>query len=118
MMRMANCLSKLSEPISNCIPAFAGTAHIRRRWPHVRILLRGDSGFAREELMAWCEDNAVDYLFGLAQNERLVARITTELARAAAKSLRTGKPQRRFADFMWITRNLAQARRGQAALSL
>ena len=37
------------------IPAFAGTAHIRRRWPHVRILLRGDSGFAREELMAWCE---------------------------------------------------------------
>ena len=93
-------------------------AHIRRRWTHVRILLRGDSGFAREELMAWCEDNAVDYLFGLAQNERLVARITTELARAAAKSLRTGKPQRRFADFMWITRNLAQARRGQAALSL
>ena len=55
-------------------------AHIRRRWPHVRILLpRGDLGFARETLMAWCEDNGVDYLFGWAQNDRLVATITTGL---------------------------------------
>ncbi len=49
--------------------------HIRERWPRVRILLRGDSGFAREELMAWCEANRVDYLFGLARNSRLVDRI-------------------------------------------
>src|SRR5690606_38817699 len=40
-------------------------AQIRRHWPEVRILLRGDSGFARERLMAWCEANRVDYLFGL-----------------------------------------------------
>ena len=45
-------------------------AQIRQRWPRVRILLRGDSGFAREALMSWCEANRVDYLFGLARNCR------------------------------------------------
>ena len=45
--------------------------HIRRRWPKVRILLRADSGFAREKLMAWCENNGVDYVFGLQRNARL-----------------------------------------------
>jgi len=53
-------------------------AQIRRRWPRVRILLRADSGFARETLMAWCEANRVDYLFGLARNERLVATMLRE----------------------------------------
>ena len=79
-------------------------AHIRRRWPHVRILLRADSGFAREELMAWCEANGVHFLFGLAQNERLVANIAAELVRAEAKSRRTGKPARSFKEFTWRTR--------------
>ncbi len=50
-------------------------AQIRSRWPRVRILLRADSGFAREELMAWCEANGVDFLFGLAKNDRLIAKI-------------------------------------------
>jgi hypothetical protein len=54
-------------------------AHIRTRWPRVRILLRADSGFAREELMGWCERNGVDYLFGLAKNARITAAITAEL---------------------------------------
>src|SRR6266700_2222866 len=54
-------------------------ARIRARWPRTRILLRADSGFAREDLMAWCEANGVDFLFGLAQNERLIAEIKTEL---------------------------------------
>ena len=76
-------------------------AQIRRRWPHVRILLRADSGFAREELMAWCEANGVHFLFGLQQNERLVAEIASELARAEAKSRRTGKPARYFKEFKW-----------------
>jgi hypothetical protein len=79
-------------------------AQIRRRWPKVRILLRADSGFAREELMAWCEANGVDFLFGLQQNERLVAAIASELAQAEAKSLRSGKPARFFKDFRWATR--------------
>jgi len=63
---------------------------IRPRWPKVRILLRADSGFAREELMAWCEVNGAHFLFDLAQNVRLVAMIADELAQAEAKSRRTG----------------------------
>lgn len=78
-------------------------AQIRAAWPKVRILLRADSGFAREALMAWCEANGVDYLFGLARNARLVAEIEGELAAAADQSRRTGKPARRFKDFLWAT---------------
>jgi DDE family transposase len=86
-------------------------ARIRRRWPKVRILLRADSGFAREELMAWCERNGVDYLFGLARNDRLVAEIADELGQAAEESRRTGRPARRFKDFMWTTRDSWSRRR-------
>jgi len=86
-------------------------AQIRARWPRTRILLRADSGFAREELMAWCEANSVDFLFGLAKNDRLIAEIKTELDRAAAKSRRTGKPERRFKNFMWMTRRTWSRRR-------
>jgi hypothetical protein len=78
---------------------------IRERWPRVRILLRADSGFCREELMAWSEANRVDYLFGLAKNKRLVAEIGPELAAAQSESERTGKPARRFKDFTWSTLN-------------
>ncbi len=60
-------------------------AQIRERWPHMRIILRADSGFCREELMSWCEQNAVDYLFGLARNARLVRSIGAELHEAAAR---------------------------------
>jgi DDE family transposase len=76
---------------------------IRQRWPRVRILLRADSGFAREALMAWCEENRVDYVFGLARNERLVAAIRDELAAAAAESETTRKPARRYKDMLWST---------------
>jgi hypothetical protein len=69
----------------------------------VRILLRGDSGFARETLMAWCEVNRVDYLFGLARNARLVGEIETEMAHARIESETSGKPARRFRDFKWST---------------
>jgi hypothetical protein len=78
-------------------------AQIRQRWPRVRILLRGDSGFAREVLMAWCEANRVDYVFGLARNERLQDAIKAELLTASLESLRTGKPSRCFRDFTWST---------------
>jgi hypothetical protein len=66
--------------------------------------LRADSGFAQEALMAWCEANGVHFLFGLQQNTRLVAEITSELAQAEAKSRRTGKPARYFKEFKWTTR--------------
>ncbi|HEX9073500.1 MAG TPA: IS1380 family transposase [Pseudolabrys sp.] len=80
-------------------------ARIRTRWPRTRMMLRADSGFAREDLMAWCEANGVDFVFGLARNERLVAAIEAELERAIAKSRRTGRPERQFKSFMWMTRH-------------
>ena len=61
-------------------------AQIRRRWPRTRILLRGDSGFTREPLMAWCEANRVDYVFGLARNDRLEQAIIAELISATIRS--------------------------------
>jgi hypothetical protein len=76
---------------------------IRARWPRVRILLRGDSGFCREPLMLWCEANRVDYLFGLARNKRLEGEITAEMQAARTAAERTGKPARRFKDFTWST---------------
>ena len=76
---------------------------IRARWPRVRILLRGDSGFCREALMAWAEANRVDYVFGLARNERLGAEIEAEMKQAQAAAQSSGKPARRFRDFRWAT---------------
>jgi hypothetical protein len=76
---------------------------IRARWPRVKILLRADSGFARDELMTWCETDGVDYVFGLARNERLVGAIADHLAAAELESLARGGPVRRFADFAWRT---------------
>jgi hypothetical protein len=76
---------------------------IRQRWPKVRILLRADGGFAREQLMSWCEHNRVDFLFGLARNERLTAHIEAELNKAARESRRSRKPARVFKDFKWTT---------------
>lgn len=84
---------------------------IRQRWPRTRILLRADSGFAREGLMAWCEANGVDFLFGLARNSRLVKQIQGELAGAEAEAARSGKSARRFADFRWTTRESWSRRR-------
>ena len=78
---------------------------IRVRWPQVRIVLRADSGFAREALMGWCEANGVDFLFGLAKNQRLVAEIAAELAAAEEDSKTTGQPARRFTEFSWSTRD-------------
>jgi hypothetical protein len=78
-------------------------ARIRARWPGVRILLRADSGFAREALMAWCEKNGVDFVFGLARNPRLIDEITVELLQAEEEASITGKPARRFKDFRYAT---------------
>ena len=84
---------------------------IRARWPQVRIVLRADSGFAREALMAWCEKHGIDYLFGLARNVRLEAEIAAELAEAAAESEASGQAARRFKDFLWTTRDSWSRRR-------
>jgi hypothetical protein len=76
---------------------------IRQRWSKVRILLRADSGFARDDLMTWCEAKGVHFVFGLAKNDRLVAAIKDELEAAEKISRRTGQPARRFKQFKWTT---------------
>ena len=78
-------------------------ARIRRKWRKVRIVLRPDSGFANEELMAWCEANRVDYVFGLARNSRLEAALAAELAAAKCQHLASGAPARVFRDFRYRT---------------
>jgi hypothetical protein len=85
---------------------------LRAVWPGVRITLRADSGFAREELMRWCEEHQVDYVFGLARNSRLEAELSGELAAAEAQSRASGKPVRVFKDFIYQTReSWSRARR-------
>jgi hypothetical protein len=78
---------------------------IRAAWPQVRIVLRADSGFCREEIMAWCETHGVDYLFGLAKNSRLIETLEPALADAHARYLQTGVAARVFADFTYQTRD-------------
>ncbi len=79
-------------------------AQICARWPKVRIVLRGDSGFCREELMAWCETHGVDYVFGFARNERLRRKIARELREAKREHRRTGKAARVLTEFSYRTR--------------
>jgi hypothetical protein len=76
---------------------------IRAAWPGVRIILRGDSGFCRDELMSWCEDHQVDYVLGFARNERLRALLAPQLAAAARQFEQTQKPARIFAEFSYQT---------------
>jgi len=78
---------------------------IRATWPHVRILVRGDSGFCRDEIMTWCEAHDVDYLFGLAKNSRLLERIEQPLADAHARYLSTGVAARVFIELRYRTRD-------------
>src|SRR5262249_48602669 len=72
-------------------------------WPGVRILVRGDSGFCRDHLMAWCEAHGVDYLFGLAKNTRLLRALAPELAQAEQQYRQAGQAARVFKDFRYRT---------------
>ena len=83
---------------------------IRERWPNVDILLRGDSGFARENLMHWCEGNAVDYVFGLARNEVLLKKARRTRGKAAMAMVETGQPVRAYGDFHHMTKSRTWAR--------
>jgi hypothetical protein len=78
-------------------------AHIRRHWPLVQIVVRGDSGFCREYLMRWCEGNHVDYLFGLAKNQRLLRILGKEMHEAQQQFVQTGQAARVFKDFLYRT---------------
>jgi len=78
-------------------------AQIREVWPEVRIIVRGDSGFCREWLMRWCEENGVEYLFGIAKNERLRVAIESEMQQARELHKESGRAARIFKDFHYQT---------------
>ncbi|MBY3404508.1 IS1380 family transposase [Rhizobium laguerreae] len=84
---------------------------IRQSWPNVRIVLRADSGFARNELMDWCESNQIDYVFGLARNPRLERQIAPAMEEARLSSKASGQAARVFVDFMWSTKDSWTRRR-------
>ena len=77
---------------------------IRMAWPEVRIVLRGDSGFCRNELMSWCETNDVDFVFGMARNPRLRRIIGRQMHEATVQWKETGKPARVFTEFEYSTK--------------
>jgi hypothetical protein len=80
-------------------------ARIRQCWPGVKILLRGDAGFCREKLMAWCEREDLDYIFGLAQNPRLKKLIAAQMAQAEKQYQETQAPARVFTAFFYSTKD-------------
>ena len=85
---------------------------VRQAWPETQVVLRADSGFCREELMSWCEDNEVDYVLGLAKNARLNACIAEELAQAKARFEASGEAARVYKDFRYQTlKSWSRARR-------
>ena len=87
-------------------------AQLRQRWPQVKIVLRADSGFCREALMAWCEQNSVDYVFGLQRNQRLRRIIGAQMHQAHMLHQTTGKAARVFAEFDYQThKSWSRARR-------
>jgi len=85
---------------------------IRAAWPAVRIVIRGDSGFCREHIMRWCEENDVDFVLGLAKNKRLESEIKPELLQAEEQFKETGQAARVFKDFTYQTlKSWSQTRR-------
>jgi hypothetical protein len=84
---------------------------LRRVWPEAEILLRADSGFCRDEIISWCEDNRVGYAFGLARNSRLEKRIRKALRKAQRQHAETGKPARLFVELSYRTRKSWSRRR-------
>jgi hypothetical protein len=79
-------------------------AQIREAWPATKIILRGDSGFCRNQLMSWCENNSVDFVFGLARNQRLRKIIGAQMHAATQQWNQTGKPARVFSEFRYQTK--------------
>jgi hypothetical protein len=76
---------------------------LRQQWPQIRIIVRADSGFCREGLMLWCEQNSVKYVLGMARNQRLRALIEVPLQQARQGFEATGKPTRVFTEFGYRT---------------
>ena len=80
-------------------------ARIRERWPAVKIVLRGDGGFCRENLMAWCEREGVEFIMGLPKNARLKKQIEPQMAQALQQYEETKAPARVFTEFLYATQD-------------
>ena len=78
--------------------------HIRQHWPATKIVIRADSGFCRDAILTWCENNRVDYVVGVARNDRLVQAIDHELQQARRACHKSGEAARVFKDFTYRTR--------------
>ncbi len=76
---------------------------IRKQWPDVKVVIRADSAFSRDDIMSWCEENGVDFVLGLARNGRLERMIASEMEQACAESQRTSLPFRSYKDFEYRT---------------
>jgi hypothetical protein len=100
-LRMAN-IDASADSVEELEPI---VARLRQRWPAVRIRLRGDAGFCREKLMAWCEREGIDYIFGLAQNPRLKKLIAAPMAQAEKQYQETQAPARVFSEFFYSTQD-------------
>ena len=100
-LRMSN-IDASADSVEELEPLIA---RIRQFWPAVKILLRGDGGFCREKLMAWCELEGMDYVFGLAQNDRLKKLIEPQTAQAQKQYEATQAPARVFTEFFYATKD-------------
>jgi Transposase DDE domain group 1 len=100
-LRMSN-IDASADSVEELEPV---VARIRQRWPAVKIRLRGDGGFCREKLMAWCEREGMEYIFGLAQNARLKKQIAPEMAQAEKQYEETKAPARVFTEFFYSTKD-------------
>jgi len=100
-LRMSN-IDASADSVEELEPV---VARIRQRWPAVKIVLRGDGGFCREKLMAWCEREGMDYIFGLAQNKRLKKQIEPEMAQAEKQFEQTKTSARVFTEFFYATQD-------------
>src|SRR6266540_2911323 len=100
-LRMSN-IDASADSVEELDPV---VARIRQRWPAVKIRLRGDGGFCREKLMAWCEREGLEFIFGLAQNARLKKQIAPEMAQAEKQYEETKTPARVFTEFFYSTKD-------------
>jgi len=99
-LRMSN-IDAAADSVEELEPV---VARIRQSWPAVKILLRGDGGFCREKLMAWCEREGIGYVFGLAQNNRLKKQIEPQMQEAQKQYETTKAPARVFTEFRYTTK--------------
>jgi hypothetical protein len=100
-LRMSN-IDAAADSVEELMPI---VARIRERWPAVKIILRGDGGFCRENLMAWCERGGLDFIMGLPQNARLKKQIEPQMAQAQKQYEETKAPVRVFTEFLYATKD-------------